>query len=123
MMYVRYWTGLPTESHLPDEEKEGMLIIPYNNDCNSISPTPLIPIPKERLRPISHIDGKFHMSAGFTGVNYLEYLKSTFDMLHREGQSGTPKIMTIRMHSPIIGKPGRSEMLREFILYVKGKED
>jgi peptidoglycan/xylan/chitin deacetylase (PgdA/CDA1 family) len=64
-------------------------------------------------------DGKFHMSPGFVGSTmYLDYLKSTFDMLYREGG----KIMNIPMHSRIVGKPGRSEALRTFMLYVKEHE-
>ena len=31
---VPYWIDLPAEKDLPDEEKEGMLIIPYCYDCN-----------------------------------------------------------------------------------------
>lgn len=61
------------------------------------------------------------MSPGFTGVTYLGYLKSTFDMLYREGQAGSPKLMNIPMHSRILGKPGRAEDLRSFMLYVKEK--
>lgn len=64
------------------------------------------------------------MSPGFVGSTmYLDYLKSTFDMLYREGQSGTPKIMNVPLHSRIIGKPGRAEALRSFMLYVKEHSD
>jgi peptidoglycan/xylan/chitin deacetylase (PgdA/CDA1 family) len=67
-------------------------------------------------------DGKFHMSPGFVGSHmYLEYLKSTFDMLLREGRAGQPKIMNIPLHTRIVGKPGRSEALRSFMLYIKEK--
>lgn len=31
---VPYWIDLPAEKDLPDEEKQGMLIVPYNYDCN-----------------------------------------------------------------------------------------
>lgn len=31
---VPYWIDLPSEKDLPDAEKEGMLILPYNYDCN-----------------------------------------------------------------------------------------
>lgn len=59
------------------------------------------------------------MSPGFVGSTmYLDYLKSTFDMLYREGRSGSAKMMNIPMHSRILGKPGRSEALRTFMLYV-----
>ena len=80
-----------------------MLIVvqqPYNYDCN---------------------DGKFHMAPGFTsssGQLYEQYLKSTFDMLYREGG----KMMNIPLHSRITGKAGRAEALRNFMLYVSQKE-
>ncbi|KEQ84933.1 chitin deacetylase 1 [Aureobasidium pullulans] len=95
-----YWIDLPWEKELPDSEKEGMLMVPYNYDCN---------------------DGKFHMSPGFvssSGATYEQYLKDAFDCLYREGG----KMMTIPMHSRIVGKPGRSESLRRFMKYISEKE-
>jgi peptidoglycan/xylan/chitin deacetylase (PgdA/CDA1 family) len=41
-----------------------------------------------------------------------------FDMLYREGG----KMMNIPLHTRIIGKPGRCEALRKFMLYIKEKE-
>lgn len=93
---VPYWLDLPQEKHLPDDEKKGMLLIPYNYDCN---------------------DGKFHMSPGFgssVAETYENYLKNTFDCLYREGG----KMMNIPLHTRIIGKPGRSEALRKFSMYI-----
>jgi hypothetical protein len=56
----------------------------------------------------------------------VDHLKGTFDMFLREGRGtdafpGSPKLMNIPLHTRIIGKPGRSEALREFMLYVKEK--
>ncbi|KAF2236763.1 carbohydrate esterase family 4 protein [Viridothelium virens] len=96
---VPYWIDLPWEASLPEEQREGMLIVPYNYDCN---------------------DGKFHMAPGFmtsAGQTYENYLKSTFDMLYREGG----KMMNIPLHARIIGKPGRAEALRNFMQYIKAK--
>ncbi|KAK1531785.1 chitin deacetylase 1 [Colletotrichum paranaense] len=90
---VPYWLDLPWEKELPEEKREGMLLIPYNYDCN---------------------DGKFHMSPGFgssVAETYEQYLKNTFDCLYREGG----KLMNIPLHTRIIGKPGRSEALRKFM--------
>ncbi|KAF7443168.1 Chitin deacetylase 1 [Pyrenophora tritici-repentis] len=95
-----YWIDLPWEKELPDNEKEGLLMLPYNYDCN---------------------DGKFHMLPGFVssaGAVYEQYLKDTFDCLYREGG----KMMTIPLHSRIAGKPGRSESLRNFMKYISQKE-
>lgn len=38
---VPYWMDLPAEKDLPENEKEGLLIVPYNYDCNGASPSPL----------------------------------------------------------------------------------
>ncbi|KAL3431357.1 hypothetical protein BDV09DRAFT_188476 [Aspergillus tetrazonus] len=97
---VPYWLDLPWEEKLPESERKGMLLIPYNYDCN---------------------DGKFHMSPGFgssVAESYEQYLKNTFDMLYREGS----KMMNIPLHTRIIGKPGRCEALRKFMLYIAEKE-
>jgi peptidoglycan/xylan/chitin deacetylase (PgdA/CDA1 family) len=97
---VPYWIDLPWEADLPVEKREGMLVIPYNYDCN---------------------DGKFHMAPGFgssVAETYEKYLKNTFDCLYREGG----KMMNIPMHTRIVGKPGRSEALRNFMKYVSQKE-
>jgi hypothetical protein len=34
---VPYWLDMPWEKDLPDEEKEGLLVVPYNYDCNGTS--------------------------------------------------------------------------------------
>ncbi|OKL61543.1 hypothetical protein UA08_03182 [Talaromyces atroroseus] len=96
---VPYWLDLPWEKSLKEEERTGMLLIPYNYDCN---------------------DGKFHMAPGFgssVAESYENYLKNTFDMLYREGG----KMMNIPLHTRIIGKPGRCEALRKFMKYIADK--
>ncbi|KAK1518271.1 chitin deacetylase 1 [Colletotrichum abscissum] len=98
---VPYWLDLPWEKELPEEKREGMLLIPYNYDCN---------------------DGKFHMSPGFgssVAETYEQYLKNTFDCLYREGG----KLMNIPLHTRIIGKPGRSEALMKFMKYTRALEE
>ncbi|GAB7366741.1 hypothetical protein MBLNU230_g0696t2 [Neophaeotheca triangularis] len=97
---VPYWLDLPWEKKLPLEDRKGMLLIPYNYDCN---------------------DGKFHMAPGFgssVAESYTNYLKNTFDMLYREGG----KMMNIPLHTRITGKPGRCEALRNFMKYISEKE-
>ncbi|CAJ2506909.1 Uu.00g080950.m01.CDS01 [Anthostomella pinea] len=49
---------------------------------------------------------------------YVQYLKNTLDCLYREGG----KMMSIPMHTRIIGKPGRSEALRQFMQFMAEKE-
>ena len=100
---VPYWIDLPWEQALLEKERKGMLLIPYNYDCN---------------------DGKFHMSPGFgssVAETYEQYLKNTFDCLYREGG----KLMNIPLHTRIIGKPGRSEalFLTNFHIHVQFHEE
>ncbi|RMY41073.1 hypothetical protein D0866_00848 [Hortaea werneckii] len=97
---VPYWVDLPCEQDLPESERERMLLVPYNYDCN---------------------DGKFHMAPEFmssAGQTYEDCLKSTFDCLYRKGG----KMMNIPLHSRITGKAGRCEALRRFCEYVSQKE-
>lgn len=35
---VPYWMDLPWEQELPEAEREGLLVIPYNYDCNGMLP-------------------------------------------------------------------------------------
>ena len=112
-----YWIDLPWEKDLPDAEKEGLLMLPYNYDCKRDFLCPAY----HELTATKGNDGKFHMLPGFVssaGAVYEQYLKDTFDCLYREGG----KMMTIPLHSRIAGKPGRSESLRNFMKYISQKE-
>lgn len=96
-----FWVDLPQERELPDEEKEGLLMIPYayvTNDYKFVSSNP---------------------GPGFPGAFvYEDYLKQEFDQLYREGG----RMMNIPLHSRIIGKPGRINALRNFMKYISEKE-
>lgn len=98
---VPYWSDLPQEKGLPENEKEGLLMIPYayvTNDYKFVASSP---------------------GPGFPGsLVYEDYLKQEFDQLYREGG----KIMNIPMHSRILGKPGRTNALRNFMKYISAKE-
>ena len=75
------------------------LMIPYTLDAN---------------------DMRFATQQGFNSwVQFLDYLKGTFDILYQEGMSGSPKIMNIGLHCRLAGRPGRLMAVREFIKYVK----
>lgn len=98
---VPFWVDLPQEKELPDEEKKGMLMIPYayvTNDYKFVASNP---------------------GPGFPGAwIYEDYLKQEFDQLYREGG----KMMNIPMHSRMVGKPGRINALRNFLKYISEKE-
>ena len=63
-------------------------------------------------------DTKFVHTNGFAyGGHYEQYLKDTFDVLYREGLE-RPKMMTVSLHSRIVGRPGRIRALERFLDYV-----
>lgn len=53
-----------------------------------------------------------------TAAQFFEYVRDTFDVLHRESQEH-PKMMSIGLHCRIIGRPGRSAALDRFLAYAK----
>ena len=67
-------------------------------------------------------DSKFVHPNGFAcGGHYEEYLKDTFDVLYREGLE-RPRMMTVSLHSRIVGRPGRIRALERFLDYVLGHD-
>ena len=85
-----YWTEVEGQKHL---------VIPYTNHVN---------------------DSKFSNPVGgfATGGDFFEYLKDTFDLLYREGES-RPKMMSVGLHMRLSGRPGRAAGLARFLDYVK----
>ncbi|MEZ5870880.1 MAG: allantoinase PuuE [Nitratireductor sp.] len=80
-----------------------LLVIPYTLDAN---------------------DMRFAIQAGYDhGEPFYQYLKDSFDALHAEGKSGSPKMMSIGLHCRLVGRPGRIGALRRFIEYVRSHED
>jgi peptidoglycan/xylan/chitin deacetylase (PgdA/CDA1 family) len=61
---------------------------------------------------------KFQTATGsFTnGSQFLDYLKDTFDCLYSEGVHA-PKMMSVALHTRIIGRPGRFMALQRFVDY------
>jgi peptidoglycan/xylan/chitin deacetylase (PgdA/CDA1 family) len=51
------------------------------------------------------------------GEDFSRYCRDAFDCLHEEGAS-VPKMMTIGLHTRIIGRPGRIGGLRSFLAHV-----
>lgn len=98
---IPYWRDTEHEKDLPDDEKNGLLMVPYNyvnNDYKFVASSP---------------------GPGFPGAFvYEDYLKNEFDQLYREGG----RMMNIPMHSRILGKPGRTNALRNFMKYISEKE-
>ncbi|KAG5188501.1 putative urate catabolism protein [Tribonema minus] len=79
------------------------LVIPYTLDAN---------------------DMRFATSQGFnSGDQFYTYLKDSFDCLYKEGQAGSPKMMSVGLHCRLVGRPGRAAALARFLDYVKSHDD
>lgn len=77
------------------------LIIPYSLDTN---------------------DMRFSTVQGFnTAEHFFTYLRDSFDTLYAEGIE-TPRMMSIGLHSRLIGKPGRFVALQRFLDYLEQHE-
>jgi allantoinase len=97
-----YWVDVQRENsaqHMPH------LVVPYTLDTN---------------------DMRFAAAQGFnSGTQFFEYLKDAFDALYREGDPAgldRPKMLSIGLHSRIIGRPGRIASLERFLDYVQQHE-
>jgi allantoinase len=77
------------------------LVVPYTLDTN---------------------DMRFATAQGFnSGAQFFEYLKDAFDTLYKEGDPkghDSPKMLSIGLHSRIIGRPARMAALERFLDYL-----
>jgi putative urate catabolism protein len=96
-----FWTVVEKQ----DGERVPHLVVPYSLDAN---------------------DMRFVQAQGFnTGDHFFTYLRDSFDALYAEGDPAgldRPKMMSIGMHSRLLGKPGRIGALQRFLDHV-GRHD
>lgn len=87
-----YWEVVSGKPHL---------VVPYTLDAN---------------------DMRFATAQGFnSGEQFFTYLKDSFDVLHREGETA-PKMMSVGLHCRLAGRPGRAAALERFLDYAQGRE-
>jgi peptidoglycan/xylan/chitin deacetylase (PgdA/CDA1 family) len=78
------------------------LVVPYTLDVN---------------------DMKFATAQGFNqGQDFFLYARDAFDALYAEGAS-CPKMMSVGLHTRLIGRPGRIAGLRQFLQHVRAHSD
>ncbi|MCM3564508.1 allantoinase PuuE [Hydrogenophaga intermedia] len=81
------------------------LIVPYTLDCN---------------------DMRFALPQGYSHADpFFQYMKDTFDALYAEGDPAgldRPKMMSIGMHSRLLGRPGRITALQRFLDHIQSHE-
>jgi allantoinase len=84
-----YWTSVAGTDHL---------VVPYTMDTN---------------------DMRFATVGGFsTGEQWEAHCRDAFDVLWREGEEGSPKMLSVGLHGRIIGRPGRVAALERFLDHV-----
>ena len=77
---------------------EPQLMVPYTLDAN---------------------DMRFATPQGFnSGMQFLEYLRDSFDVLHAEGG----RMMSVGLHCRLAGRPGRAAALARFLDYLATRE-
>jgi len=95
-----YWTQVETSAGSVPH-----LVVPYTLDTN---------------------DMRFAAAQGFnSGTQFYDYLKDAFDSLYREGDPNgldAPKMLSIGLHSRIVGRPARIASLERFLDYVLGHD-
>jgi allantoinase len=86
-----YWTRVSGRTHL---------VIPHSFDAN---------------------DSRLQRGGDFsTGQEFFSYCKDAFDWLYRKAERGEPRMMTVSLHTRIIGRPGRIGALAKLIEYISG---
>jgi peptidoglycan/xylan/chitin deacetylase (PgdA/CDA1 family) len=99
-----YWTQVAIGATGSDRSVPH-LVVPYTLDTN---------------------DMRFAAAQGFnSGTQFYDYLKDAFDSLYREGDPNgldAPKMLSIGLHSRIVGRPARIAALERFLDYVLGHE-
>jgi len=69
---------------------------------------------------LANNDMRFVTASGFAnGEEFFQALKDSFDCLYREGEEGSPKMMSVGLHCRLVGQPGRFEGLKRFVDYIK----
>ena len=68
-------------------------------------------------------DMRFATPQGFnSGDQFFAYLRDSFDWLHAEGAAGAPRMMSVGLHSRLVGRPGRIAALARFLDHVAAHE-
>ena len=87
---VPYWVDVRGRSHL---------VVPYTLTLN---------------------DGRFATSPGYMSpTDFVDHALRAYRELLRESEAGSPKMMTVALHSRISGQPARASALREIIAGIR----
>jgi peptidoglycan/xylan/chitin deacetylase (PgdA/CDA1 family) len=84
-------------------------------DRTSVPGRPMCIVPYQ----LDNNDMKMWTDPALTPHQWLDYAKANFDQIYREGEEGSPKMMSLGLHLRIIGRPGRIWALEEFFRHVR----
>ena len=88
-----YWERVAGKDHL---------VIPYTLDTNDV---------------------KFGAPASYgSGHDFFNHLKDSFDQLYEEG-ADAPKMLSVGLHTRLVGRPGRARALARFLDHVLSHSD
>lgn len=84
-----YWATVNGKAHL---------VVPYTMDTN---------------------DMRLASAGGFaTGTDWESHCRDAFDLLWREGEEGSAKMLSIGLHGRVIGRPGRAAALERLLDHI-----
>ncbi|TSB01655.1 polysaccharide deacetylase family protein [Sphingorhabdus contaminans] len=84
-------------------------------DRDTVPDRPMVIVPYQ----LDNNDMKMWTDPAMTPEQWLAYAKRNFDQVYREGEEGSPKMMSLGLHLRIIGRPGRIWALEEFFKHVR----
>jgi len=67
-------------------------------------------------------DGRYVNTFGYQSPSFSAYLIQAFDFLRKEAQV-SPRMMSIGLHTRIVGRPGRAADLERFLDHVAAADD
>ena len=119
--YCRYGPSVNTRRLLVEEGGFHYDSDAYNDELpywTTVNDRPHLVIPYSLVTN----DVKFVRGGTATGADFFTLLRDAFDLLYREGATA-PKMMSIGLHSRIVGHPARAGGLERFLDHVLGHPD
>lgn len=116
--YCRYSASLETRRLLVAHGGYDYDSDAYNDDLpywTDVGETPHLVIPYTMVTN----DAKFLSGDVFSASDFASFLIDTFDVLHAEGAE-IPRMLSIGLHSRVIGHPGRVAGLTRFLDHIDG---
>lgn len=119
--YCRHGPGEATRELLVEEGGFLYDSDAYNDELpywTEVAGSPHLVVPYSLV----HNDSKFSRGWLNTGQQFFEFIRDGFDMLYEEGKT-QPKMMSVGLHTRLIGHPARAAGLARLLDYINGFDD